>query len=148
MAIRREPSPVAILAARIMRSAILNPGSKGEPRLSTYQAALAAEELYNIGRAMRRHAERCCNGDYKAYSPKTRRMEHDPEAEERADKRLDAKLARWRETWSIAAGEEQGTFDLVDVTETGGDPRGYVLRVRFKGEPARPGCHDDVPGVA
>lgn len=148
---RKEPAPVAILSARIMRA---------YPSLSAYSAASLATELCAIERAQHRHAERCCSGADGGYVRKhkvtalvgigdsLRRddMEHDPVAEERADHRIETTLGRWRLHLASLVASSLG-HDIVAMsehdimataaplwTDREGDPRGCVLKVQFPGE--------------
>ena len=146
----REPVPVAILAARIMRA---------YPSLSAYSAASLADELCRIERAQHRHAERCCSGEDGGYvQMRTAKAgesaraycggigficEHDPAAEERAAQRIERSVGRWRSRLAnlsvaapgssaeIYAAAERAARARVDLQ---GDPRGPVLLVRFPGE--------------
>lgn len=146
----RDPSPVAILAARLQRA---------YPALSPYSAASLAEDLAKIERAQRRHAERCGSGedggyvrlkthDEHAKSPSTY-VVHDPVAEERAGQRIVSALTRWKTEVShrlvpAGIGAPDGSFyredmirhasDLSSRIELHGDPRGPVLKIRLPGE--------------
>lgn len=135
---RREPPDVAILAARLMRA---------WPSLSPYSCAHLATELCAIERAQRRHAERQCNGEDGGYVRAVnvawlggRRVEHNPEAEQRAGNRIARRVFRWKEeAWKRAigkaAGDPAGTSGIMvcDI-ELQGDPRGSVLLLRLPGE--------------
>jgi hypothetical protein len=136
----KEPPPVAILSARLMRA---------YPSLSTYSAASLAVELCAIERAQHRHAERQCSGEDGGYvrfrvGPDGRRevreyatgcaapvVEHDPEAEARAEARIGRALARWNvhvNEFASIKGEPGYVIELH------GDPRGAVLKLRLPGE--------------
>ena len=125
----REPPDVAILAARIMRA---------YPSLSAYSAASLAAELCAIERAQRRHAERCCNADYRkpgkpitGYGRNaTACAVHDPAAEER----VGARIARQRSRWYARAEEWGATVNGRTSIELRDDPRGRVLLAHFPGE--------------
>ena len=146
----RDPSPVAILAARLQRA---------YPALSPYSAASLAEDLGKIERAQRRHAERCCNGADGGYVVAVRNgwggskpqvtIEHDPVAEERAGRRIVSALTRWKTEVShrlvpAGIGAPDGSFyredmirhasELSSRIELHGDPRGPVLKIRLPGE--------------
>lgn len=148
MSTNKEPAPVAILAARVMRA---------YPTLSAYSAASLATELCAIERAQRRHAERCCNGEDGGYVRRPNVInagyygvvEHDPVAEERAGKRIVSALTRWKSEVSHRVlpdgiGAPDGdprhesmiriASDLSTRIDLEGDPRGPVLLVRFPGE--------------
>lgn len=129
----RDPSPVAILAARLQRA---------YPALSPYSAASLAEDLAKIERAQRRHAERCCNGadgGYVKWSPcpgghldgKHREVEvHDPAAEERARVSVFNLSQRWRHR--LAELAELPAPGPKPELET--NPYGAVLKIRLPGE--------------
>ncbi len=124
----KEPPSVAILSARIMRA---------YPSLSAYSAASLATELCAIERAQRRHAERCCSGADGGYVRRAEPGEnvrctlvHDPDAEERAGKRIEARTHRWRDRVQELTRQVAKTAAI----ELQGDPRGPVLLVRFPGE--------------
>lgn len=142
----RDPSPVAILAARLQRA---------YPALSPYSAASLAEDLTRIERAQRRHAERCCSGADGGYvRPRKVNlgkgslvtmldengpvMEHDPIAEERAHAGIVASCTRWENR--LVALHDRGPTNLIAGTdrvpaiEREGDPRGPVLKIRLPGE--------------
>lgn len=144
----KDPSPVAILAARLQRA---------YPTLSPYSAASLAEDLAKIERAQRRHAERCCSGEDGGYTrpaprpdnPRGYRIEHDPDAEERAGRRIVSALTRWKTAVShrlvpAGIGAPDGSFyredmirhasELSSRIELHGDPRGPVLKIRLPGE--------------
>lgn len=153
----REPAPVAILAARIMRA---------YPSLSPYSAASLAEELSAIERAQRRHAERCCCGEDGGYVrrepivatasphigiPRGYRAVHDPDAEQRAGERIEKQVETWhrrivnltsrsgvlyRECFDRRDGNTRTLLvEQADVAvDLQSDPRGPVLLVRFPGE--------------
>ena len=150
----KDPSPVAILAARLQRA---------YPALSPYSAASLAEDLARIERAQRRHAERCCSGADGGYVRRRSQfvfangvsdeprftLEHDPIAEERAGRRIVSALTRWKTEVShrlvpAGIGAPDGSFyredmirhasDLSSRIELHGDPRGPVLKIRFPGE--------------
>ena len=145
----RDPSPVAILAARLQRA---------YPALSPYSAASLAEDLARIERAQRRHAERCCSGadgGYVKHAPLPHNcnmgpiLVHDPIAEERAGRRIVSALTRWKTEVShrlvpAGIGAPDGSFyredmirhasDLSSRIELHGDPRGPVLKLRLPGE--------------
>ena len=150
----REPNPVAILAARIMRA---------YPSLSPYSAASLAEELAAIERAQRRHAERCCSGEDGGYVRYRRDangvadcrvfargcavpvMEHDPAAEKRAARRVERRIERWclnlaecRHPHLVGDARSMAIATAAcmhrAIVTTQGDPRGPVLKVRFPGE--------------
>lgn len=140
---KREPAPVAILSARIMRA---------YPSLSAYSAAFLATDLQSIERAQQRHAERCCNGADGGYvrrldvgranAAKVRAerlgtiaclVEHDPDAEQRAGERIERRVGRWRDALAKltdTAMVEGGNCAI----ELQGDPRGAVLLLRLPGE--------------
>jgi hypothetical protein len=145
----KEPPPVAILAARLMRA---------YPSLSPYSAASLAVELCAIERAQHRHAERQCSGEDGGYVKLRNRTperdgplalagrlgglvaEHDPVAEERAGERIARRVFRWKaNVWDRAIGpapgDPAGTSGVVvcDIT-LHGDPRGAVLKLRLPGE--------------
>lgn len=158
---RRDPSDVAILAARIQRA---------YPTLSPYSAASLAEELGAIERAQRRHATRQCNGgpaerkgDVPGYcklirrdgaidsrAPKGMEWVHDPDAERKAGERIERKVEAWERRiadlvtvpacadWYRLPSEDKrallDAFHKTYVIELQGDPRGAVLLVRFPGE--------------
>lgn len=139
----REPSPVAVLAARLQRA---------WPSLSCYSCAALADELHRIERAQRRHAERCCSGEDGGYvRPKKGPapdgcqprcwVDHDPEAENRAGERIARRLASWHRRIEELAGRRVGAGKtgghLVERPESElcGDPRGAVLLLRLPGEP-------------
>lgn len=136
----KEPKDAVLLAARIARA---------YPALSAYSAATLAEELCAIERAQRRHAERCCNGDYWKIDPSrpalTPRV-HDPEKEERAERMVMNRLLGWKARLanllhtnpSLATAMERVSA-LQIKTERQGDPRGCVLKVQFPGEPEASG---------
>lgn len=126
----RGPSSEAILSARIQRA---------YPSLSPYSAASLAKDLCAIERAQRRHAERCCSGEDGGYTKRATRgpnqgigallaVVHDPEAEERAGRRIAGQVEDWLERLRELA-EDAGRQAAVVVLE--GDPRGSVLRVQF-----------------
>lgn len=126
---RREPSDVAILAARIMRA---------WPSLSPYSCASLADELCAIERAQRRHAERCCSGADGGYVKRGRPITgygvnattvatHDPEAEQRAGDRIKGRVRGW-----LASVPE--ALACVATIELQNDPRGRVLLLRLPGE--------------
>ena len=148
----REPNPVAILAARIMRA---------YPSLSPYSAASLAEELAAIERAQRRHAERCCSGADGGYvrriipaaarafgcvtTPGGTYVEHDPNAEQRAGQRIERMVERWcinlaecRHPNLIGDARSMAIATAAcmhrSIVTTQGDPRGPVLLVRLPGE--------------
>lgn len=153
----KEPSDVAILAARIMRA---------YPTLSPYSAASLAEELCAIERAQRRHATRQCNGGPAEYkgdipgycklirrdgaidnrAPKGMEWVHDPDAERKAGERIARRVGRWRDRLchlAVAGHCPAKDIDAVAAVagiadshaiELRGDPRGAVLLVRFPGE--------------
>lgn len=143
----KEPKDAVLLSARI---------AKAYPSLSAYSAATLAEQLCAIERMQRRHAERCCSGSDGGYVKRFpmgmhERMsgqelcavQHDPEAEERAEKRLIRAVTMWRgrlgELLIYARGDDGRAHDhlhaAVDTTiSRHGDPRGAVLRVRLPGE--------------
>lgn len=124
----REPNPVAILAARIMRA---------YPSLSPYSAASLAEELAAIERAQRRHAERCCSGADGGYVKRGRPITgygvnaitcaiHNPDAEQRAARRILESVTRMMRRFPAT--------DPALRVDLQGDPRGPVLLVRLPGE--------------
>ena len=143
----REPNPVAILAARIMRA---------YPSLSPYSAASLAEELAAIERAQRRHAERCCSGADGGYVKRGRPITgygvnaitcaiHNPDAEKRAARRVERRIERWclnlaecRHPHLVGDARSMAIATAAcmhrAVVTTQGDPRGPVLLVRFPGE--------------
>lgn len=143
----REPSPVAILAARLMRA---------YPTLSPYSCASLAEELQAIERAQRMHAERRCNGpreakgDVPGYvrlvpfngtfpdtrAPRGMTWQHDPDAERKAGERIDLRCSRWLARLGELCGCNEGKADdpTSDMIELRGDPRGCVLLLRLPGE--------------
>jgi len=137
---RREPSDVAILSARLARA---------YPALSAYSAASLATELCAIERAQHRHAERCCSGEDGGYVRRkegapvglgayTRHvLEHDPDAEERAGKRI----ARAIDLWTVNLQSRLNVPGAIAkrqiagmTVELQGDPRGRVLLLRLPGE--------------
>lgn len=160
----KEPKDAVILAARIARA---------YPSLSAYSSATLAEQLCAIERMQRRHAERQCSGADGGYTKlrsqeernrafyearaqgrpcATREclVEHDPEAEERAGKRIANKAARWLHTlkdrgtffeWTISNPDllfkhrdhKADTWHRCTI-ELQHDPRGAVLLVRLPGE--------------
>jgi len=136
MSKRASPNTVAIIAARIMRA---------YPSLSPYSAASLATELCAIERAQRRHAERCCNGDYDR-SPNPKHVASNIEqgiAEREAERRIDVKLYGWCVKLCRLLYPEtgDGKRDLGiqsdaarDMIELQGDPRGAVLLLRLPGE--------------
>lgn len=148
----RDPSPVAILAARLQRA---------YPALSPYSAASLAGDLAKIERAQRRHAERCCGGADDGYTRLKTQAElgyvknagtdpsfyvvHDPAAEERAGRRIVSALTRWKNkatelsftpshvaknAAAIGAARQRHR----PTVELQGDPRGAVLKIRLPGE--------------
>lgn len=138
----KEPSDVAILAARIMRASCergLDPiaydiGDPLPPILSPYTAASLAERLCAIERAQRRHAERQCSGEDGGYVRVSHRAKsgpsrgpdvlvHDPEAEERAGQRIRRQVEAWK-----------ADLGMPCEIELAGDPRGAVLKLRLPGE--------------
>lgn len=134
----RDPSPVAILAARLQRA---------YPALSPYSAASLADDLAKIERAQRRHAERCCSGadgGYVKSAPLPHNcnmgpvLVHNPAAEERAGARIVASCVRWENR--LVALYDRGPVNLLagtdraPVIEREGDPRGPVLKIRLPGE--------------
>lgn len=144
---RREPSAVAILAARLMRA---------WPSLSPYSCASLADELCAIERAQRRHVERCCSGADGGYVRRVNvawlggtKLEHAPEAEHRAGKRIVSALTRWKSEVShrvLPDGVDAPdgspareamiriASDLSTRIELHDDPRGRVLLLRLPGE--------------
>ena len=145
---RHEPSDEAILAARLQRA---------YPSLSPYSSASLAQQLCAIERMQRRHAERCCSGADGGYVRTEWRANcdghqatttvHDPDAEERAGKRIHAALVKWHVHLLDFAGNLSGCMYHVDTIaeplcmQAGdigvvlhGDPRGAVLKVRLPGE--------------
>ena len=138
---RREPPDVAILAARLQRA---------WPSLSPYSAASLAVELCSIERAQRRHAERCCSGADGGYvrpiahqSSELSRakaagmipclVEHDPAAEQRAEKRIERRLARWHAEAGVRMIAPGAICRSADI-ELQDDPRGPVLLLRLPKE--------------
>jgi hypothetical protein len=146
---KRDPSPVAILAARLQRA---------YPALSPYSAAALAEDLTRIERAQRRHAKRCCSGEDGGYVKRVRNgwggskpqvtAEHDPIAEERARRRITATGCQWLSrlaqlvaqdrpyvvSWpslTVHYGQGSTCRDTVTAIELEGDPRGAVLKIRL-----------------
>jgi hypothetical protein len=145
-----EPTSATMLAARLARAF---------PTLSVYSAAVLAGELCSIERAQRRHAERCCNGDYRRLKTNAELgyvksagtdpafyYTHDPRAEDRAGERIERITARWlvnlgsRLIVSTDCPNEQPSdhacgLRAQDVAiERTYDPRGAVLAVRLPGE--------------
>lgn len=128
----REPKSPTVLAARLARA---------YPMLSAYSAACLAEELCSIERAQRRHAERCCSGADGGYVRWIRGLSegdnivhrpiHDPDAEERARKRVRDRCSRWVGAVTVRASV---CFDDGPKVTLQGDPRGAVLTVRLPGE--------------
>lgn len=141
----KEPAPVAILSARIMRA---------YPSLSSYSAASLATELLAIERAQRRHAERCCSGEDGGYvrirnrtpdrdgplalqGPLGGRIaEHDPDAERKAGERIDKRIATWIRDVMVRGvpGPDRATHGQQPVVDLQGDPRGPALLLRLPGE--------------
>lgn len=155
----KEPTDEALVAARLARAF---------PALLAYSAAGMAVELCGIERAQRRHAERCCNGEDGGYvrirplgnagGPIVR--EHDPDAEERAAKRIDAQVDKWTNRLGEllvsaagrplpihirgnAAGDKRRRGEAMAdvrmavsdvVVDLQGDPRGAVLLLRLPGD--------------
>jgi len=134
----KEPSDVAIYAARIMRA---------YPSLSAYSAAMLATELAAIERAQEWHALRACNGDYRKHV--AGKMEHDPDAEAMAGKRIEKRLAVWHRALGLLLISSRGE-DSKRATRTpewwaasatvilAGDPRGRCLTAQFPGEAPQP----------
>jgi len=123
MTTSRDPSGAALWAALIARHV---------PALSAYSAAWWAEDLIRLARRAHRHAERCCAGEdggYTRYDLARRCVVHDPEAEERADKRLHKAVAAWVQTLCAQAGDS----GAVVAWSIEGDPRGACLRVQLAG---------------
>lgn len=127
----KEPSGAAQLAARLARA---------YPSLSAYSSATLAEELCAIERAQRRHAERCCSGEDGGYvrlrNPQFGMVsrEHDPDAEARAEKRIQHRRNEWlhrlqeRTSSPLPMGMCGVSITLQD------DPRGPVLLLQLPGE--------------
>lgn len=133
----KEPKAATMLSARLARA---------YPSLSAYSAATLAEELCAIERAQRRHAERCCSGVDGGYVKTIFRVAddgsfvtsqiHDPDAEERAGKRIDWRCSRWLARLGELCGCNEGLADdpTSDMIDLDGDPRGAVLKIRLPGE--------------
>ena len=134
----KEPKAATMLAARLARA---------YPSLSAYSAATLAEELCAIERAQRRHAERCCSGVDGGYVKTIFRVDdegrhvtsqiHDPDAEERAGKRIDGRVARWVGSLTSRLSPEDARkvpTPIGPIVELDGDPRGAVLKVQLPGE--------------
>lgn len=118
MSAPREPKDETLLAARLAWHEDATKWATGP-----YGIARLADELCDIERAWRRHCERCCSGEDGGYVRfEDGRARHDPEAEERADKRLRNRVRAW------VAKVPGGTVELQ------GDPRGAVLLLKLPGE--------------
>lgn len=127
-----------MMAARLARA---------YPSLSIYSAATLAEELCAIERAQRRHAERCCSGEDGGYvrkraagklngigdSLRRNDVEHDPDAEARAEERIRRKVARWssRVHDLLSGASRTGSGHRIERQY---DPRGSVLLIQLPGE--------------
>jgi len=112
----REPSDVAVMAARVARA---------YPTLSPYSAARIAVEFCAIERMTKLHAERQCNdADYQVGMVRWRRARS---AIENSLLRLQTQLQDWN------AVDSRGVV-VLPTTETGGDPRGATFKVRLPGE--------------
>jgi len=143
MTAHREPPNVAILSARIARAF---------PTLSAYSAATLADDLGRIERAQHRHAERCCNGsdggyvklqlDKRPSAHGTDVLIHDPAAEERAGKRIERSVLKWKaRVQTLVLGDDadpvtvrQYCYAGAPCVELQHDPRGHVLLLRLPGE--------------
>lgn len=115
----REPRSETVLAARLARS---------YPHLSAYSAAVLAGELCAIERAQLRHAERCCSGADGGY---VRRGPNGPEHDQDAENRAELRVQRRAERWLARLNPPAGAFPS---WQWGYDPRGSVLSIRFPGE--------------
>lgn len=128
MTTKREPSDESVLAARIIRA---------YPSLSAYSAASLATELCAIERAQRRHAVRCCNGDYVKSAPLPHNcnmgpiLVHDPDAERKAGARIERMVAEWLDDVRERCEDAGSPAPAIDLQD---EPRGPVLLVRLPGE--------------
>lgn len=151
----KEPSDVAVLAARIMFAAARNRvGRDLQAPFSPYYAASLAERLCAIERAQRRHAERQCGGapdhpgdrfaGYVRLRPRTAHVvgpngpileSQDPRApkgmtwehDPEQEERAGERIAKRVEQWKNDLG-------MPCEIELAGDPRGAVLKLRLPGE--------------
>jgi hypothetical protein len=124
---------IAVMSARIARA---------YPLLNPNQAALLAKELCAIERAQRRHAVRVRRGkdgvrECREFAPGCAIpvVEHDPETEERAGKRIEQRVQRWyARVDSLTPPKTERDPLFACNVDLQGDPRGRVLLVRFPGE--------------